>query len=319
MSRLVRVLLLAAGAIVLALLVVRLGPAVILSLLQQIGWGFAIIPLLYTAHLAVRSAALWRSLPAATLGYVDVFRIRLAGEAVEMLTFTGPFLAEPAKGLLLVRAGTTTANAFGAVAIEYLLYTLVSAWMAAAALLLLLLRGALTGPLRAATIGLVAGIGVFTLGFIFAAATGIGLVVPAVRALGAVVGRDRADRAVAAIDPSERVLVGFMHARGARFVEVMALEGAAHTLLALEVATALYTLKLPFGWLDPFIVEGGVKFISVVFFFIPGQVGASESVYTILFQALGFPAAAGLTLSLVRRVRALAVAAVGTVALSSTS
>jgi len=54
MSRLVRVLLLAAGAIVLALLVVRLGPAVILSLLQQIGWGFAIIPLLYAAHLAVR-------------------------------------------------------------------------------------------------------------------------------------------------------------------------------------------------------------------------------------------------------------------------
>src|SRR5207244_13119603 len=68
--------------------------------------------------------------------------IRFAAEAVEMLTFTGPFLAEPAKGWLLTRHGVTAAQAFGAIAIEYLAYTLVSAWLATGALWLLLARHA---------------------------------------------------------------------------------------------------------------------------------------------------------------------------------
>jgi glycosyltransferase 2 family protein len=319
MPRVARALLLVAGAIVLAVLVARVGPTVIFNLLRRVGWGFLTVSLLYTAHLAVRSAALWRSMPTATLRYVDVFRVRLAGEAVEMLTCTGPFLAEPAKGWLLTRQGATGPDAFGAVAIEYLMYTLVSAWLAAGALTLLLVRHALAPSLRAPTIGLVAGIALFTAGFAVAAISGVGLIVPVVRRAGRVVGHQRAERAVAAIEPVERVIVSFMHARPARLAEVLALEASVHTLLALEVVTVLFALELPFSWRDPFIVEGGVKFISVVFFFIPGQVGASESVYTILFEALGFSAAAGLTLALVRRVRALLVAAAGTVALSLTS
>ncbi len=319
MSRLARALLLAAGAIVLAVLVSRVGPTLIFNLLRRVGWAFLTVSLLYTAHLAVRSAALWRSLPTSALRFIDVFQIRLAGEAVEMLTFTGPFLAEPTKGYLLTRRGATGPDAFGAVAIEYLLYTLVSAWLAAGALTLLLVRNALSSSLRGPIIGLVVAIAVFTAGFVVAAITGIGLIVPAVRGAGRILGGPRADRVIAAIEPVERVLVTFMHARPGRLAEVIILEGSVHALLALEVATVLHALALPFGWLDPFIVEGGVKFVSVVFFFIPGQIGASESVYTILFQALGFPAAAGLTLALVRRVRALVVAAVGTIALSLTS
>ncbi|HEY2904267.1 MAG TPA: lysylphosphatidylglycerol synthase domain-containing protein [Vicinamibacterales bacterium] len=319
MSRLARALLFAAGAIVLAVLVARVGPTLIFDLLRRVGWAFLTVSLLYTVHLAVRSAALWRSLPSAVMRFVDVFQIRLAGEAVEMLTFTGPFLAEPTKGYLLTRRGATGPDAFGAVAIEYLLYTLVSAWLAAGALALLLLRNALSPSLRGPIIGLVVAIALLTAGFVVAAITGVGLIVPTVRSAGWVVGRQRAERAAAAIEPVECVLVTFMHARPGRLAEVIILEGVVHTLLALEVATVLHALGLPFGWLDPFIVEGGVKFISVVFFFIPGQIGASESVYTILFQALGFPAAAGLTLALVRRVRALVVAAAGTVALSLTS
>jgi hypothetical protein len=319
MSRIARALLLAAGAIVLAVLVARVGPTLIINLLRRVGWAFLTVSLLYTAHLALRSAALWRSLPAPALRFIDVFQIRLAGEAVEMLTFTGPFLAEPTKGYLLTRRGATGPDAFGAVAIEYLLYTLVSAWLAAGALTLLLVRHALSASLRGPIIGLVVAIALFTAGFLTAAITGVGLIVPAVRAAGGLVGRRRADHAVATIEPVERVLVTFMHARPGRLAEVIVLEAFVHMLLALEVATVMRALALPFGWLDPFIVEGGVKFISVVFFFIPGQIGASESVYTILFQALGFPAAAGLTLALVRRLRALVVAAAGTVALSLTS
>ena len=92
--RIARAVLLAAGAGVLIVLVRRVGAATIASLLRQVGWAFVVVSALYFTHVCVRAAALWRVTGA--LRYRDVLRIRLYGEAVEMLTFTGPFLAEPA-------------------------------------------------------------------------------------------------------------------------------------------------------------------------------------------------------------------------------
>ena len=62
-------------------------------MLRRIGWRFFVVALLYALHLAVRGYAIWRVLPRAALPLAEVVRIRFAAEAVEMLTFTGPFLA----------------------------------------------------------------------------------------------------------------------------------------------------------------------------------------------------------------------------------
>jgi uncharacterized membrane protein YbhN (UPF0104 family) len=104
------------------------------------------------------------------------------------------------------------------------------------------------------------------------------------------------------------VLVGFMHNRPTRLAEVLTIEAGAHALLALEIWVVVRTLGSHLTPADPFIVEGSVKFISIAFFFIPGQLGASEGVYALLFGAIGLPAATGLTMALVRRIRALIVA-----------
>jgi len=254
------------------------------------------------------------------LSYGDVLRVRLLGEAIETLTFTGPFLAEPAKGWLLTKRGLTGADAFGGVAIEYLLYTLVSAWMAAIALALLVSRGALPVLLRTPVAGIVAGVVAFTVGCLVAAVTGVGLIVPAVRALGAIAGpaRDRLVGAAVRIEPVERVLVTFMHRQPARLAEVLGIETAGHALLALEIWIVVGALGFPVGFAQPLIIEGAVKFISVAFFFVPGQIGASESVYTLLFAAIGLPGAVGLTMALVRRVRGLIVAGAGLATLTLT-
>jgi polyferredoxin len=92
---------------------------------------------------------------------------------------------------------------------------------------------------------------------------------------------------------------------------VLAIETIAHALLVLEVWVLLAALGLSFSWSAPLIVEGGVKFIAIAFAFIPGQFGASESVYVLIAGAVGLPVAAGLTLALVRRVRGLFLAAGG--------
>jgi hypothetical protein len=132
---------------------------------------------------------------------------------------------------------------------------------------------------------------------------------PTIRRLGA-------QQLASRVDPIERVLVGFMHAHPRRMCGVLAIEAAGHALLAAEVWVVLAALGLPLAPADPLLVEGGVKFISVAFFFIPSQVGVSEGVYSLLVSALGFPAAAGLTLALVRRVRGLIVAGAGVIVLA---
>lgn len=307
-SRILRISFLIGGISVLALLILQAGPARLVRLLGQGGWSVPIIVVLYAIHQGVRAVGLWRSVLGWPIRFADVLRIRIVGEGLEVLTYTGPFLAEPAKGLLLKRHGLPSAHAFAAVATEYLLYTVVSAAMASVAFMLLLARGTLPEPLRPAALAIAVVSIAFNGAFAFAAITGIGLIVPIVRALGAGVGRSRAAFAAEQIGYVEQVLVSFLHDHPARLAEVLGIEVVAHALLVSEVWIVLSTLRLPFSGFDPLLVEGGAKIIAGGFFFVPGQIGASEGVYALLLRAIGFSAATGLTLSLLRRIRAALVA-----------
>lgn len=319
MTRTVRLLLLVLGLGIVALLVWRAGPRLVLNMLARVGWSVPAAAAVYAAHLGIRATALWRSVLGGSVSYGDVLRVRLSGEAVEMLTFTGPFLAEPAKGWLLKHRGLATADAFAAVATEYLLYTVVSSWLATIALSLLLARGVLPPAVRPAAVVILAGTIAFVAAFAFAAITGIGLIAPLVRASRVLIGTRRAERAAREVRPVEHVLVTFLHASPRRLAEVFAMETAAHVLLIVEIWIVVAALGFRLSWRDPLIVEGGVKFIAIAFSFIPGQFGASEGVYALLFGAIGLPTAAGLTLALVRRVRSLLVAAAGVVVLARRS
>jgi hypothetical protein len=233
-----------------------------------------------------------------------------------MLTFTGPFLAEPAKGWLLKERGLTTTDAFAAVVTEYLLYTVISSSLAAVALSLLLARGTLPPAVRPGAVVILVMTVAFMATFAFAAITGVGLIVPVLRASRLLIGARRANRAAHEFGRIEEVLVTFLHACHGRLAEVLAIETAAHLLLILEIWVVIAALGFSRSWSSPLIVEGGVKFVAMAFAFIPGQFGASEAVYAALAAAIGLPSAAGLTLALVRRVRGLLVAAAGLVALA---
>jgi lysylphosphatidylglycerol synthase-like protein len=308
MSRTIRLALLVAGLALVTLLIIRAGPALVVDMLTRVGWSFAVVVAVNVAHLILRSVALWRSVVGRPVRFVDVLRIRFSSEAVEVLTSTGPFLAEPAKGWWLIRRGLPAADAFAAVAIEYLLYTTVAACLALVAFWLLLVRGVvptLLQPVIFALAGLAASI---VAGVVFAAISGIGLIAPAVRATGAIVGRSRSAFAADRVTQVEQILVSFLHRHPGRLAEVLAVDAASHAFLLSEVWIVLAALGLPFLLVDPLMIEGAVKPIGMVFFFIPGQVGASEGVYVALFRAAGLPAAAGLTLVLMRRMRSLLVA-----------
>ncbi len=316
MSRRVRAFLLAAGLAVIVLLVAQAGPALLLEMFVRVGWNVVTVAALYAVHVVLRAVALWRVGLVPSVSFADVLRIRLAGEAVEVLTYTGPFLAEPAKGWLLTRRGMPTAEAFASVAAEYLLYTTASAALAFAAFCLLMTHAFLPASLRPGALVIAPAVAGFIVAVFYAAFSGVGLIVPIVQMSRAILGRSRAARAAEIIEPVERALVAFLHERPARVAEVLAIETAGQVLLMAEIWIVLVALGAPFAARDAVIIEGGVKLISVVFFFIPGQVGATEAVYAFLLRAIGLSTSIGLTLVFVRRVRSFCVAGVGLLALS---
>jgi hypothetical protein len=306
-----RLLLLAGGLIVLAVVLRMMGVHDVLAMARRSGWAIVWMIVLYAAHIAVRGWVIWRSLPAPRLTLRDTLRIRFAAEAVEMLTFTGPFLAEPAKGWMFVRRGVPAAKAAGVIAFEYLTYMLVAAGIALAGLVVLLRRHAFPPSVHGGVVALVVALAVFAAGVIFAAVTGIGLLAPCVGWLRPVIGASRADGAARRVGAMEEHLLAILHGDPRRLTEAVIAQLLGHAMLAVEILVLFRALGFAGRPADPWIVEGGVKFINAAFVFVPGQFGAAEGANALIVAALGYPAALGVTLALLRRVRAYIVAAPG--------
>jgi hypothetical protein len=307
-SRTLRILLLVAGLSVIGLLIRQAGARLIWSMLLRLGWSFPVVVGLYALYLGTRALALWRTAPAGTVRLMDVVRVRLSGDVIETLTFTGPIFAEPAKGWFLMRYGLTATDAFAAVVVEFVLYDVVTAVLEIAALSMLFATGAIPQGVRPVAMVVLAIPIVFLTACASAAITGVGIIVPMLQWSRVVVGMSAVRWATDRVAPIERVLVDFLHVPDRRLAEVLGIEAVSHMLLILEVWIVLKALGFP-GAMHALIIEGGAKLIGLVFAFVPGQVGAAESVYVLLARAVGLPAAAGLTLALVRRVRGLLVGA----------
>jgi hypothetical protein len=85
--------------------------------------------------------------------------------------------------------------------------------------------------------------------------------------------------------------------------------------LVLELAWILRALDFATPMASALVIESATKFITVVFFFVPLQMGASEGTYAVVFGALGLSAAVGFSVSFFRRFRSLLVASIGLAAL----
>jgi len=311
--RLLRLVFLLGGLALFIYLLVQLGPAAVLSMLGRIGWGAVPIAGAYAAYQSLRAASLSSSVPTGrAIPFRDALWIRLSGEAVQFLTFTGPFLAEPAKALLLRRRGLSAVEGFAATITEYLAYTITSAVLAAGALSYLLVYGDLTGAVRTAAFVIAGIMVVFLITSTAAIVTRthlLGAILEWVASLPLVRRRLRPD--MPAVHRMEDLLLDVMHDHPRRFARVLALESASHVLHIVELFLILEALAIAAGIGTAVLIEGAAKFISLAFFFIPGQLGASEGVHALIFEAVGLPVVAGFTVPFVRRIRGVLVAALG--------
>lgn len=315
----IRLFFLFAGIAILGGLLWHLGPADILASFARLGWHSLPILVCYAGYQALRAAALrlsilrWRQVP-----FRDALWIRLSGDAMQALTFSGPFLGEPTKAWLLKRRGLTLTEGFAATLTEYLINLLLCAAMSVAALLYLLR----VTTLPAAAAGAARGLVYVSAGFLLTAVAAIGFrvyligaVIDRLGRIGVLRGRLKPD--VPAINRMEDLLLGILRDRPARAAAVILVELVAQAALVLEVAWILHALDIAAPAVYPLVIEAAAKFITVAFFFVPLQVGASEGTYAVIFGALGLPAAAGFSLAFFRRLRSLLVATAGLAALNA--
>lgn len=313
-----RIVFLLAGLALFIYLLVHLGPSAVLAMLTRIGWSAVPIAGAYALFQSLRAAALSASVsPTRTLRFRDALWIRLSGEAVQFLTFTGPFLAEPAKALLLKRRGLTAVEGFAATLTEYLSYTFTAAVLSIGALWWLLVHDMVDGGVRVAAIAILSAMVLFLITSAVAIALRVHLLGAILARIARLPGiRRRLKPNMQDVHRVEDLLLDVMHDRPWRFARVLLLESGSHALHIVELFLIVSALGLGAGIGTAALIEGAAKFIGLAFFFIPGQVGASEGAHTIIFEAIGLPAVAGFTVPFVRRIRSIGVAALGLLAIS---
>jgi hypothetical protein len=299
------------GLVLFAWFVREVGPGEVWNGLGQVGWGFVTIIALAGLRFATRAVAWSLCLePPHVLPFRSAFAAVVVGDAVGNLTPLGLFASEPAK-LAFVSDRLPLGPSLTALAIENIFYTLSAAAMIGASTVALLLTFDLPPAVR-------------QLAWISLAAIAAGFVVIALllwrrpvvvrRALAVVVPRtsrlqDRVDQ----LHALEEEIYTFVVRRGKILVPLVATESMFHVLGVLEVHLIWWLIQgdAP-SLLTSFVFEGANRLVQVVFKFVPLRTGVDELTTGSFTQMLGFGAALGTTMAIVRKIRTIFWVLVGT-------
>ena len=306
----------AAGLALFGWLVWYVGPSAIWQGFRQIGWGLAAIVAVAGARFAVRAEAWRRCLePPHRLRFRDAFAAVVSGDALGNITPLGPVVGEPAKAAF-VRAQVPIGPALTALAIENLLYTLSVAAMIAAGSIALLLRADVAAPLRSAGELAVAAVVALYLATVWMLWTRPAILSRSASLLGRWLTWPALHARAEKVRALERDVYTFGSRRREALAPLAALELAFHALGVLEVhITLAFLLPVPPALLTSFVLEAVNRMITVVFKFVPMQVGVNEAGTAVATQILGLGLQAGLTLAIVRKARVLFWMIAGTVLL----
>jgi hypothetical protein len=282
--------------------VLRVGPAEIWTGFQKIGWGLAVIVALGGLRFATRAAAWVLCVePPYALGFPAAFTAVICGDAVGNVTPLGPLASEPTK-IACVRGHIPIGPALTALAIENVIYTLSVGAMIAAGAAALLVSVDLPAQLREGSQAAIAAIAVM---FVVAAwvlwrrPAVVTTLLPIARIAGTRIDKLRA---------VERQVLTFVSRRRRAIVPLVGLELTFHALGVLEKHLTLWLiLGAPPPLLSSFIVETADRLITVVFKFLPFQVGVGEAGTGLVTRLLGLGGATaeatGVTVSIVRKAR----------------
>jgi hypothetical protein len=306
----------AAGVALFAWLVYRAGLDQIWAGLRAVGWGLAIIIAIAGGRFALRALAWSLCLePPHRLRWTTAFGAVIAGDTLGNATPLGPIVGEPAKAAL-VREQIPLRAAFTALAVENVLYSLSVAAMIAAGTIALLLYVDVVPQVRVAGEIAIAVIFVVYVAVVWALWRQPLLLSRMLRGAACVFSSPALQGRIAKVEALERDVYSFAARRRGVMLPLALIELAFHALGVLEIHI---TMTLLLGAAPPllssFILETVNRLITVLFKFVPTQVGVNHAATAYTTQILGFGAGPGITLAIVRSVRVLFWTLPGTVLL----
>jgi phosphatidylglycerophosphate synthase len=303
------------GLLLLAHLVHRAGPSRIMEGIASVGWGLVLVIALAGLALAVRTWA-WRSTlvdggPRPSFG--RMFALRLVSEAAGQAGVFGQVCGD-AWRVARLGAELPLASRITSVALDRALYTLSSTMVTIAGVTSVAFLLPLPGK-WALYAKMFASILVFSLCLaVLAVRRRWPVISGPVRALGRIGGIAQwVERKREAIQSVEDRLLDFFHDSPAAFRLSFALQVAAHAGAVLEVYLILRLMGSPAGIFSALAIEGLTKLVNVIGMINPGNAGTYEGGNMLFARLLAMSGTAGLTLALIRRVRALFWAAVGAI------
>ena len=291
----------AAGLLLLGFVASRVGLHAVVKELVAVRAGIAIIVALSLVRLILqtRSWSIALRLDGFHSSTGELMLVRLASQGIGYLTVLGPVASEPMKIRLLRQHGKSPTAA-----------TLVDTgvyWFASG---LVGISGCLAaGVLLAHSAKAVASAGILASVFIAGLFTIVRpklLLAPLGVSLGA-----RCPRWLRKAGEIEIAVRSFARQDRSAIREMFLLDLGCQALLAAEVATVFWFLRLPLHAGIILGLEAGTRMVKMASGWLPARIGADESGAAGAFLSFGLPAAAGVALALARRTRDLLACLVG--------
>ena len=291
----------------------RVGVGEVAAGIERLGWLFLVVVALGGLRFAARGMA-WRACLEGPhrLTPGRAFQAVVAGDTLGNLTPLSLLISEPAKALF-VRDREPVSRTLSALAVENLFYTLSAALVIAGGALTLVLRLRTADTWWLASVGLVTAM-IILISLVHAVIwrrvrVASGLFELAIR-------RGLAPRVVARWGERVRVVEDRVYAlyprEPGRLTRLACWELSFHALAILEIYIVLSLISdIAPTLLDAFVFESGNRFITTMFKVVPMRIGVDEGGTAAFAELLGFGAAAGVTLAIVRHARMLVWATVG--------
>jgi putative ABC transport system permease protein len=281
----------------------RVGVQPVFDALGRIGFGFLILLAINGSRHVLRTLAMSAAVPPEhrRFNFLQAFSVRLGGEAISFLTFTGPVLGEATK-VALLRKRMPLVYGVQAVVIDNILYNLsVIVFILSGACVMLLSYDL---PLLVRYV-LFCIAGVALLGILAAALAQkrrVTLLTWFIDQLARVGLKPKflASRREQ-IERVESHIYDFYKHRPGSFFAILALDFLSHASSVIEVYVTLRMLGFVPRVQAAYVIESLTKVINFVFGFVPATIGVYESGTALILKTLGYTAATGLTLAIVRK------------------
>jgi uncharacterized membrane protein YbhN (UPF0104 family) len=310
----IRLVLTIGGALLLALLVLHIGPATILEYGRRTGWYLLPIVLVFLPVYLCNAFA-WYLVMArspARPPFLRTFVVTVSGFAINYVTPVVSLGGEPFK-VAAVAPWTGTSRATSSVIVFGMLHALshLFIWLSAVVLALIVVPVDIAATPGLGAIGLLLlGLIIFVLGRhrhgILEDLLDLLYRVPLLR------------RAAKRWEPRRplfaridaQIAEFWLHDR-ARFFAALASEYVGRAISMVEFWLILLSLGYTVGYFEAFLIGSFASFVLNLLFFIPFALGAKESGVLAVVAALGMPAGAGFYASLLTRIREIVWIAIG--------